>query len=124
MTNQHSSDPYAVIDEAVAFLTARLDVLADQSEAAAPHPATVLRAAAYILRLYREKNPGYKDSWCRRGESGIFHNIARKFDRIEADILAGVEPPMNDVADLASYALLYVAWRLRKRGEDGRDLQQ
>ena len=106
-------DPYAVIDDAVAFLATRMDVLAGQSEVTAPHPATVLRATAYILKLYRQKNPGYKDSWCRRDEPGIFHNIARKFDRVESDILYGREPPMNDVADLASYALLYVAWRLR-----------
>lgn len=37
----------------------------------------------YGLMIQRQKSSTYRDSWIKRGWGGAFHNIGRKFDRIE-----------------------------------------
>ena len=103
---------YACVAEAIRLLDG-LSAQPTGDETVAPAPATVLRAAAAVLKAYAQKNPGYADSWCRRGEPGIFHNIARKFDRLEHVVLGGGDVPYDDALDLASYAVLHLAWHLR-----------
>lgn len=38
----------------------------------------------YSLMIQKQKSATYKNSWIKRGWGGVFHNIARKFDRIES----------------------------------------
>jgi hypothetical protein len=38
---------------------------------------------AYGTMIQYQKSATYKDSWIKRGWGGAFHNIGRKFDRIE-----------------------------------------
>lgn len=78
--------------------------------------------AVSLIQVLELRNKSYKDSWRRRGGPGIFANIARKWDRLEAkaeyykwDILkalqdsdefAGGDNPINDLDDLIAYLLL------------------
>ena len=116
MATLPSSEPndhhYACVAEAIRALEG-LGAQAPGDESAAPAPATVLRAAAAVLKAYAQKNPAYGDSWCRRGEPGIFHNIARKFDRLEFILRSDGEVRYDDALDLATYAVLHLAWHLR-----------
>jgi len=71
----------------------------------------------YLIELHREKDLAYGDAWCRRGElTGIFPNIARKYDRwmrIDDQSAAAtktVEPLDDTLADLLIYAVKYVLW--------------
>lgn len=83
-----------------------------------PTPEEVRRTLALVLATYTAKNPGYADSWCRRGAQGIFHNVARKFDRVEHQCLTTGEPQrVDDLLDLATYALLQLAWHSVNRPE-------
>ena len=76
------------------------------------------RALFFVVKLYALKNPKYGDSWCRRGGHGIFHNVARKFDRLERAELEGAVFEMDEIVDLAVYSWLQLAWHLSHRTED------
>ena len=81
-----------------------------------PTPDEVRRTLALVLATYTAKNPGYADSWCRRGAQGIFHNVARKFDRAEHQCLTTGEPQrFDDLLDLATYSVLQLAWHMVNR---------
>lgn len=112
-TPQPLTAAYECVAEAVRFLDT-LPPLALSPPSGSPPPITVVRAVAWVLRQYLEKNPGYGDSWCRRGVTGIFHNVARKFDRLEHDVLGGRPVREDDALDLATYAVLLVAWILHR----------
>lgn len=71
----------------------------------------------YLVELHRVKDLAYGDAWCRRGEaSGIFPNVARKYDRwwrIRHE--EGLDPtaaePLDDtLADLLIYGVKYYLW--------------
>lgn len=71
----------------------------------------------YLVELHRVKDLAYGDAWCRRGEaSGIFPNVARKYDRwwrIRHE--QGLDPtaaePLDDtLADLLIYGVKYYLW--------------
>lgn len=77
--------------------------------------------------LQKVKGKTYGNSWERRGDMGVLHNIFRKIDRIEnivTDHLRTGKYPTGDeslpetVADLAVYALLWMT-RLSEVDEVG-----
>ena len=76
-------------------------------------PSWVEAAARVVMAFYKVKDPQYGSSWCRRGAQGIFHNVARKFDRIEHQILSGRAARIDDALDLAAYAVMQLGWYLR-----------
>jgi len=78
----------------------------------------------YLSELHRGKDLAYGDAWCRRGESsGIFPNIARKYDRwirirdLPDGATRGVEPLDDTLADLLIYAVKYVLWLIERHPE-------
>lgn len=89
----------------------------------APTPQQVLAAAGFALAFYAHNNPKYGDSWCKRGAQGAFHNVARKFDRLEVQTLTGsgsAPQEWNELVDLAAYAVMQLAWHLANRPEEAR----
>ena len=78
-----------------------------------PETTEYLTAFTVMFLANLVNNLRYKDSWCRRGQQGIFHNIARKFDRLEAQILAGCAAEANESVDMAVYSWMHLAWQLR-----------
>lgn len=78
-----------------------------------PSTDEYLLAFRLMAAINLQNNPRYADSWCRRGEQGIFHNIGRKFDRLEQQILSGQHAEPNETMDLAVYAWMHLAWQLR-----------
>ena len=68
--------------------------------------------------LQQAKGRAYGNSWERRGEMGILHQVFRKMDRIENLVydfektskwVTGTESLPETVADLAVYALLWLS---------------
>ncbi len=41
------------------------------------------QAICLLKRLHECKARQYLDSWCKRGEAGVYHNVMRKLDRME-----------------------------------------
>lgn len=81
-----------------------------------------------VLQMHHAKEGTYGNSWCRRGELGIFFNIARKFDRLEnmvvhdrADEVG--ESRIDTIADLATYSLLWLTLIMREHPEAYRTWQ-
>jgi hypothetical protein len=75
----------------------------------------------YLIELHDEKDLAYGDAWCRRGETaGIFPNVARKYDRWarirqqHSEVVAGVEPLDDTLADLLIYSAKYLLWLLER----------
>lgn len=75
-------------------------------------------AAELIRRLHICKANQYLDSWVKRGESGVYHNVMRKLDRLEniyqpySDHQTEISEwfPLADVlADTATYCLKWLA---------------
>jgi hypothetical protein len=69
---------------------------------------------AFLTKLEAFKGKHYQASWCRRGWPGIFANIARKFDRIDA--VAGGDSEAEEtltetLGDLAVYAIKALSWQ-------------
>ncbi len=40
------------------------------------------KAIRLLERLHECKARQYLDSWCKRGEAGVYHNVMRKLDRM------------------------------------------
>lgn len=80
---------------------------------------TVHKLTLIYINVLEEKGKAYKDSWQKRGEKvSVFGNLSRKFDRIENIILddiivTGEESKQETLMDLANYALLWSAWRIK-----------
>lgn len=80
--------------------------------------------AFYALsKLQYKKEQTYGNSWEKRGEMGVFFNVARKFDRVESMTLyeakdAVGESKMDTIGDLAVYSLLWLTYSLRKDPEE------
>jgi hypothetical protein len=80
----------------------------------------IKKVALEIVDLLEQKTKHYGDSWKSRGGSGAFHNIARKWDRLENqckkqkydvfDAISkdkeGEEGVRDSLIDLVSYGLL------------------
>lgn len=75
----------------------------------------------------------YQGSWQKRGGSGVFANLARKWDRIEAAcsqchydlMIAFLNDPgstglIDDIRDLRRYLLLTEAWLIQHGGLEAR----
>jgi hypothetical protein len=78
-------------------------------------------AAKLALVQSLTKAPGYKNSWCKRGDHGIFFTIARKWDRLESiftsgkDIWKGFGEAVEEtVLDLAVYSMKWLGYILAK----------
>lgn len=67
------------------------------------------------------KNADYGGSWCRRGGTGAFHMIARKYDRIDQQLkhhggeekafaAVNTEQLTDTIGDLRRYMILVEAW--------------
>ena len=83
----------------------------------------LLKVGTDIVNLLEEKTKHYGDSWKSRGGSGAFHNIARKWDRLEnqckknkydvfESILQdkkGEEGVKDSLIDLVGYGLLILS---------------
>ena len=76
---------------------------------------------AYLVELHRVKDLAYGDAWCRRGEaSGIFPNVARKYDRWwrirhEEGLDPSAAEPLDDtLADLLIYGVKYYLWLIER----------
>src|SRR3972149_8938109 len=78
-----------------------------------PDPNHYLDAFHIMFTICLKNNPQYKDSWCKRGAFGIFANIARKFDRMDAQFEDGKPFEANEIVDLAVYSWRDLAWYLR-----------
>lgn len=90
---------------------------------------------AELVVLVHAKEQVYGDSTFRRGAAGLFHNCARKWDRLDrlmqlpeaerARVIAeeaqrdGVQPETLyiTVRDLAVYAIQWLRWDQRQRSE-------
>jgi thymidylate synthase len=76
---------------------------------------------AKLSALHYKKSLVYKDSWKKHGEVlGVFANITRKYDRIEAIIAGGVKTTsdqslLDTVGELAVYYSKYLTY-LAERG--------
>lgn len=72
-----------------------------------------------LLKLQYEKECGYGNSWEKRGEIGVFFNIARKWDRLENYILNGNqlkgETLEDTIADIAIYMMLWLTKLIREQ---------
>lgn len=77
-----------------------------------------LALASVLDGLQQAKGIAYGNSWEKRGEMGILHQIFRKMDRIENLVYthektglwaSGGESLPETVADLAVYALLWMS---------------
>jgi len=72
-----------------------------------------------LAQIYAVKNPLYGSAWCKRGEHEIFHNVARKFDRMDEHITYKKKSPdllrPDDVADLGNYGAMQLAYYLHHR---------
>lgn len=93
----------------------------------------LLEVAESDIRVLRRKEQSYQGSWMRRGGVGAFMMLARKWDRIEAQVRValGSAPPwdifahieersqsdglLDDVRDLRRYLLLVEAHLLTER---------
>lgn len=87
------------------------------------------------LQLYKGRR--YGNAWCRHGEFiSIFSNLDRKFDRLTNIILQAInektpipepdseETIMETVADLATYAILWMTFIKKHRPEEFEAWQQ
>ena len=81
-----------------------------------------MQAVELLERLHLCKANQYLDSWCKRGEPGVYYNVMRKLDRLEniygpySSHLAEMQDwfPLVDVlADTAVYCLKWLA-RMKK----------
>lgn len=86
-----------------------------------------MEIASAMDQLQKMKSVHYKDSWRKRGEIGVFMNIARKFDRLQSMVehaargfdldetaLPKDEALEETLADLAIYCVKYMALRKEK----------
>ena len=69
--------------------------------------------------LQYRKEGSYGRSWSKRGETDVFFNTARKFDRLENMVLYGShdevgEGRIDTVGDLANYSLLWMTYFIRE----------
>lgn len=76
------------------------------------------QAVSLLKRLHECKANQYLDSWCKRGEPGVYHNVMRKLDRLEniyqpyADHISEIPdwfPLADTLADTAVYCLKWLA---------------
>lgn len=113
---------------------------AEEAAHALPYLRHVLPVAATDPQFIFETDPIYGGSWQRRGGSGAFMMLARKWDRLEErvkgahgyDVFAAIrddkrrEGAIDDVRDLRRYLLLVEAWCVQRNyvalqviGKDG-----
>lgn len=81
----------------------------------ATEPTSLADVYRVLQTLHEKKTRSYGDSWKKHGELlGVFANITRKYDRIEA-VLDGAKATADEglihtLADLAVYAGKYLTW--------------
>lgn len=71
-------------------------------------------SAAKDCKELREKNALYGGSWCKRGGSGAFHMVARKFDRYQEQIRLEYSEVEDTIGDARRYLILIDAWHLAR----------
>jgi hypothetical protein len=91
----------------------KFDSLSDDLRSYLPkHMEDVGYVSGVLLAIHVMKESGYKLSFARRGEYGIFHNLARKWDRIEnayhGTSFDSIEV-LDAIADMAVYAIKWMA---------------
>lgn len=91
----------------------KLDIMSDDLRPFLPkHMEDVGYVSGILMFIHSVKESGYKLSFARRGEYGIFHNLARKWDRIE-NAYHGTSfdsmEVLDAIADLAVYAIKWMA---------------
>jgi len=84
--------------------------------------ANFRQVSTVLAELQDKKDKVYGGSWQKYGEkSSIFPNLARKFDRLENIIVneadAGDESMVDTIADLATYALLWMTYIMHNQPE-------
>jgi hypothetical protein len=71
-------------------------------------------AAIFLYLLSLTKAPQYGNSWCKRGMSGIFYTIARKWDRLEQAFHCGTPifyaPGEHIEETIKDAAVYFVKW--------------
>jgi hypothetical protein len=74
------------------------------------HIEDTAKIAKALMTLHWWKEQQYDRSFAKRGETGVFHNLARKFDRIEHDMSRDVidASTVDAIADLAVYAVKWM----------------
>lgn len=74
------------------------------------HITDTAQIAHAMLVFHKFREQQYDRSFARRGEVGVFMNLARKFDRIETSINSGFEDitTFDAIADMAIYALKWM----------------
>lgn len=86
----------------------------------------VMKLLPYLLRLQNDKGRVYGRSYCKHGDTSIFLNVERKFDRIstimdramrtgtdslyESGSSTPTETFMDTVVDLGLYGLMWAAY--------------
>ena len=64
-----------------------------------------------VIKLHRDKDAAYGDSWCKRGEKfSILPNIARKVDRLSSGKDTDDETQLDTAIDLYVYLAKYSCW--------------
>lgn len=83
-----------------------------------------IEAALLCYILHLAKAPQYKRSWCKRGLTGMFFTVVRKWDRLEELFKDGADPLKSPgealeetVIDLAVYFVKWVGWLKEKHPE-------
>ena len=85
------------------------------------HVRDVEKIASNLLPFHEARENTYKLSFARRGESGVFHNLARKYDRIDGlfdwEGNGGVTL-VDTLVDNAIYSLKWLAVIKQLRPQD------
>jgi len=74
------------------------------------HVADTTKITNALMELHARKEEQYDRSFAKRGEMGVFMNMARKWDRVEHDMSSDLfdASTIDAVADLAIYALKWM----------------
>jgi len=92
--------------------------------------ANLSRLSEAMIKLCAKKNTVYRDSYAKHGELlGLFSNLTRKYDRIEAIMTSGIdgnpvignlgdESKATTIMDLTLYGLLWLEWLAKNKPEE------
>jgi hypothetical protein len=113
--------------------------LLGDDQSADPYGIPMVNLASILLTYHMAKDAGYGRSWARRGESGVFHNVMRKGDRMESlfknietlEKLAKVVMSehesvsqvirvarIDNLADLALYCMMWISYIMKTTPDD------
>ncbi len=112
----------------------RFENYLDSQEELSEDNLNMLEFLPYLLQLQNEKALVYGRSYCKYGDSSIFMNVQRKWDRIENIMIRALDEGLNTlyssksstptetfvdtVVDLASYGCLWSSYIMKTKPEE------